>query len=71
MDYSKKIAELKASKGDLVTQANAAAEAGELDKLTELNVKISDINNQIRAVEDLRAASGEAATPVNNGAAQP
>ena len=58
MDYSRKIAELKANKGALVTQANAAADAGELDKLTQLNVQIADINNQIKAVEELRAASG-------------
>ena len=49
MDYSRKIAELKANKGALVTQANAAADAGELDKLTQLNVQIADINNQIKA----------------------
>lgn len=63
MDYSRKIAELKANKGALVTQANAAADAGELDKLTQLNVQIADINNQIKAVEELRAASGGQAAP--------
>ena len=30
MDYSKKIAELKAQKAGLVTQADAAADAGKL-----------------------------------------
>ena len=71
MDYSKKIAELKASKAELVTQADAAADAGKLDELTQLNVKISEVNNQIKAVEDLRAASGAQAEPVNNGDANP
>ncbi len=71
MDYSKKIAELKASKAELVTQADAAADAGKLDELTQLNVKISEVNNQIKAVEDLRAASGAQAEPVNNGDAKP
>ena len=71
MDYSKKIAELKAQKAGLVTQADAAADAGKLEELTQLNVKISEVNNQIAAVEQLREASGEAAAPENNGAAQP
>ena len=71
MDYSKKIAELKAQKAALVTQADAAADAGKLEELTQLNVKISEVNNQIKAVEQLREASGDVAQPENNGAAQP
>lgn len=71
MDYSKKIAELKAQKAGLVTQADAAADANELDKLTQLNVQIAEVNNQIAAVEQLREASGDAAQPENSGAAQP
>ena len=71
MDYSKKIAELKAQKAALVTQADAAADANELDKLTQLNVQISEVNNQIKAVEQLREASGDVAQPENSGAAQP
>ena len=71
MDYSRKIAELKANKGALVTQANAAADAGELDKLTQLNVQIADINNQIQAVEELRAASGGQAAPEGSGKPAP
>ncbi|MBS6883797.1 MAG: phage major capsid protein [Clostridiaceae bacterium] len=71
MDYSRKIAELKANKGALVTQANAAADAGELDKLTQLNVQIADINNQIKAVEELRAASGGQAAPEGSGKPAP
>ncbi|HIV96625.1 MAG TPA: phage major capsid protein [Candidatus Agathobaculum stercoravium] len=71
MDYSKKIAELKASKAELVAKADAAADAGKLDELTQLNVKISEVNNQIKAVEDLRTASGEQAQPENNGDAKP
>ena len=71
MDYSRKIAELKANKGALVTQANAAADAGELDKLTQLNVQIADINNQIKAVEELRAASGGQAEPEDSGKPAP
>lgn len=71
MDYSKKIAELKASKAELVAKADAAADAGKLDELTQLNVKISEVNNQIKAVEDLRTASGEQAGPENNGDAKP
>ena len=71
MDYSKKIAELKASKAELVAKADAAADAGKLDELTQLNVKISEVNNQIRAVEDLRTASGEQAEPENNGDTKP
>lgn len=71
MDYSRKIAELKANKGALVTQANAAADAGELDKLTQLNVQIADINNQIKAVEELRAASGGQAEPEGSGKPAP
>lgn len=71
MDYSKKIAELKAQKAGLVTQADAAADAGKLEELTQLNVKISEVNNQIAAVEQLREASGDVAQPENNGAAQP
>ena len=70
MDYSKKIAELKASKAELVAKADAAADAGKLDELTQLNVKISEVNNQIKAVEDLRTASGEQAEPENNGDAK-
>lgn len=71
MDYSKKIAELKAFKAELVAKADAAADAGKLDELTQLNVKISEVNNQIQAVEDLRTASGEQAEPENNGDAKP
>ena len=71
MDYSKKIAELKASKAELVAKADAAADAGKLDELTQLNVKISEVNNQIKAVEDLRTASGEQAEPEANGDAKP
>ncbi|MGO5027251.1 phage major capsid protein [Candidatus Agathobaculum pullicola] len=71
MDYSKKIAELKAQKAGLVTQADAVADAGKLEELTQLNVKISEVNNQIAAVEQLREASGDVAQPENNGAAQP
>ena len=71
MDYSKKIAELKASKAELVAKADAAADAGKLDELTQLNVKISEVNNQIKAVEDLRTASGEQAEPEDNGDAKP
>lgn len=71
MDYSKKIAELKAQKAGLVTQADAAADAGKLEELTQLNVKISEVNNQIKAVEQLREASGDVAQPENSGAAQP
>lgn len=71
MDYSKKIAELKAQKAGLVTQADAAADAGKLEELTQLNVKISEVNNQIAAVEQLREASGDVAQPENNGTAQP
>ncbi len=71
MDYSKKIAELKASKAELVAKADAAADAGKLDELTQLNVKISEVNNQIKAVEDLRTASGEQAQPEANGDAKP
>lgn len=71
MDYSKKIAELKAQKAGLVTQADAAAGAGKLEELTQLNVKISEVNNQIAAVEQLREASGDVAQPENNGAVQP
>lgn len=71
MDYSKKIAELKAQKAGLVTQADAAADAGKLEELTQLNVKISEVNNQIAAVEQLREASGAQAEPENDSAAQP
>ena len=71
MDYSKKIAELKAQKAGLVTQADTAADAGKLEELTQLNVKISEVNNQIAAVEQLREASGDVAQPENNGTAQP
>lgn len=71
MDYSKKIAELKAQKAGLVTQADAAAGAGKLDELTQLNVKISEVNTQIAAVEQLREASGAAAAPENTGTPQP
>lgn len=71
MDYSKKIAELKAHKAGLVTQADAAADANELDKLTQLNVQISEVNNQIAAVEQLREASGAVAEPDNTGTPQP
>lgn len=71
MDYSKKIAELKASKAELVAKADAAADAGKLDELTQLNVKISEVNNQIRAVEDLRTASGEQAEPEDTGDTTP
>lgn len=71
MDYSKKIAELKAQKAGLVTQADAAADAGKLEELTQLNVKISEVNNQIAAVEQLREASGAQAEPENDCAAQP
>lgn len=71
MDYSKKIAELKAQKAGLVTQADAAADAGKLEELTQLNVKISEVNNQIAAVEQLREASGDVAQPENSGTVQP
>ena len=71
MDYSKKIAELKAQKAGLVTQADAAAGAGKLEELTQLNVKISEVNNQIAAVEQLREASGDVAQPENSGTPQP
>lgn len=71
MDYSKKIAELKAQKAGLVTQAQAAAGAGKLEELTQLNVKISEVNNQIAAVEQLREASGDVAQPENSGTPQP
>ena len=71
MDYSKKIAELKAQKAGLVTQADAAADAGKLEELTQLNVKISEVNNQIAAVEQLREASGAQAEPENSGTVQP
>lgn len=71
MDYSKKIAELKAQKASLVPQADAAAEAGKLEELTQLNARIEEVNNQIAAVEQLREASGDVAQPENNGAVQP
>ncbi|WNX85781.1 phage major capsid protein [Agathobaculum sp. NTUH-O15-33] len=63
MDYSKKITELKATKGTLVAQAEAALDAGDAEKLTELNVKISEINNQITQTAELRKASSDAAEP--------
>lgn len=71
MDYSKKIAELKAQKAGLVTQADAAAAAGKLEELTQLNARIEEVNNQIAAVEQLREVSGDVAQPENSGTAQP
>lgn len=71
MDYSKKIAELKAQKAGLVTQADAAAAAGKLEELNQFNVKTSEVNNQIAAVEQLREVSGDVAQPENNGTVQP
>lgn len=70
MDYSKKIAELKAQKASLVPQADAAADAGKLEELTQLNARIEEVNNQIAAVEQLREVSGDVAQPENSGAAQ-
>ncbi len=71
MDYSKKIAELKAQKASLVPQADAAAEAGKLEELTQLNARIEEVNNQIAAVEQLREVSGAQAEPESNSAVQP
>ena len=67
MDFMEKITELRATKGQLLDQAQAMANEGnyaEVDKLTE---QMEGINNQIKSLEKLAKQSQENAEPVYDG----
>lgn len=67
MDFMGKITELRATKGQLLDQAQAMANEGnyaEVDKLTE---QMEGINNQIKSLEKLAKQSQENAEPVYDG----
>lgn len=66
MDIMEKINDLRAQKGELLGQANALAEAGNVEELEQVTAKMEGINTSIQALERLAQASQGAAQPVRD-----
>lgn len=68
MDYMEKIVDLRKQKGELLAQAEKLVTDGKFDEASGITAKMEGINNQIKTLEDLAAASGERSEPAYDGA---
>ena len=68
MDFMEKITELRASKAQLLTQAEGLVADGKITEASAISDQMENINAQIAGLEKLAKASREAAEPVYDGA---
>ena len=68
MDFMEKITELRAKKGQLLTQAQALVDEGKIEEANELTGQMEAINTSIAGLEALAKASQEGAKPAYDGA---
>ena len=68
MDFMEKITELRASKAQLLTQAEGLVADGKITEAGAISDQMEAINTQIAGLEKLAKASREAAEPVYDGA---
>ena len=68
MDFMEKITELRAKKGQLLTQAQALVDEGKIEDANELTGQMEAINTSIAGLEALAKASQEGAKPAYDGA---
>ncbi len=68
MDFMEKITELRAKKGQLLTQAQALVDEGKIEEANELTAQMEAINTSIAGLEALAKASQEGAKPAYDGA---
>lgn len=68
MDFMEKITELRAKKGQLLTEAQDLVADGKITEAGAITDQMEDINTQIAGLEKLAKASREAAEPVYDGA---
>ena len=68
MDFMEKITELRASKAQLLTQAEGLVADGKITEASAISDQMEKINAQIAGLEKLAKASREAAEPVYDGA---
>ena len=68
MDFMEKITELRAKKGQLLTQAQALVDEGKIEEANEFTSQMEAINTSIAGLEALAKASQEGAEPVYDGA---
>ena len=68
MDFMEKITELRASKAQLLTQAEGLVADGKITEAGAITDQMEVINTQIAGLEKLATASREAAEPVYDGA---
>lgn len=67
-DYSAKITELRAQKGQLLTKAEGLVADGKFDEANAISDQMEDINKNIQSLERLADASNSAAEPAYDGA---
>lgn len=68
MDFMEKITELRAKKGQLLTQAQALVDEGKIEEANEFTSQMEAINTSIAGLEALAKASQEGAKPAYDGA---
>ena len=68
MDFMEKITELRAKKGQLLTEAQDLVADGKITEAGAITDQMEDINTQIAGLEKLAKASRETAEPVYDGA---
>ena len=68
MDFMEKITELRAKKGQLLTQAQALVDEGKIEEANEFTSQMEAINTSIAGLEALAKAIQEGAEPVYDGA---
>ena len=68
MDFMEKITELRAKKGQLLTQAQALVDEGKIEEANEFTSQMEAINTSIAGLEALAKASQEAGTFVGANA---
>lgn len=68
MDFMEKITELRASKAQLLAQAEGLVADGKITEASAISDQMENINAQIAGLEKLAKASREAAEPVYDGA---
>lgn len=68
MDFMEKITELRASKAQLLTQAEGLVADGKITEASAISDQMENMNAQIAGLEKLAKASREAAEPVYDGA---
>jgi len=66
-DYMEKITELRAQKGQLLSQAEGLVAEGKFEDADNISAQMEGINKQIKSLETLSAASRDGAAPVYDG----